>query len=344
MRKYLLIILIFLVNTSLFAQANCERNLNEARSDYANGNLYAIPGKLDECLKNGFSKNEMIEAYQLLALTYININQQDKAKESMIKLLKLQTDYQVIKNVDPDELYSLYQSIETDPIYFIGAYFTFNYSIINVSDSGRFTSDSDPNAVDNYNYTPALSIAGGAHFLYPINKSWYASGKLGYDVHRYDYDETNKGNVESENETTVSYTSINRGINLSTSLRYMLDRYSYKPFIELGATGRFNFVNSITNYLNEEEEAPPFSVNEYRKAFNLGFSVDAGTLIKVSENYLSLSLGASYFVIPEVDYSNNVNGRSFYSLAGRHVVQEDTYNKLILNFTVKFNIPFYNFK
>ena len=120
MRKHLLIILIFLANSSLFAQANCERNLNEARSDYANGNLYAIPGKLDECLKSGFSKNEMIEAYQLLALTYININQQDKAKESMIKLLKLQTDYQVVKNVDPDELYSLYQGIETDPIYFIG--------------------------------------------------------------------------------------------------------------------------------------------------------------------------------------------------------------------------------
>ncbi len=347
MRFLVTIIVLLFIKQTLFAQANCERNLNEARTDYANGNLYAIAGKLDDCLKNGFSKNEKVEAYQLLALTYININQQDKARETLIKLLKIKTDYQAVKNVDPDELVSLYNSIDTNPIYFIGVYLGANYTLATLNEStDRFTKNS---GMDIYKYIPELSVRAGVQFIYPLTQSWYASGSLGYDAHRYSYSETNNGNFDANNITILSYNSTNRGINLNASMRYMKNNYLYKPFIEAGITGKLNLINTITDYSNSNLEEPidelvnTISMNDSRRLFNAGLGVQVGSMRKLGENYVEVSVGATYFLVPEVHY-DDANGRFNSPVANKHGIIEDNYNKVTFNFTIKFNVPFYNFK
>jgi len=347
MRFLVLSISLLCISQTLLGQLNCERNLNEARAAYASGNLYAIPGKLDECLTKGFSKNEKVEAYQLLALTYLNINQQDKAKETLIKLLKIKTDYQVVKNVDPDELYSLYQSIETDPIYYVGIYTGGNYTFATLPTStDRFTTNSGE---DDYNYEGDLSVNIGLEFMYPLSTVWLATGRIGYDAHRFNYTERNIGNVEGNNVTTVTYESINRAINLGVGLRYMYKGYNYKPFMELSLIIRYNASNRIADYTNTnrrettDESGENYSINEFRKAFNFGPGLDAGTMIKVGENYLSVSIGAHYFLISETNYDND-NDRILNSLDSKQLIIEDNYQKFVVNFTIKFNMPFYNFK
>ncbi|NMJ87874.1 MAG: hypothetical protein EX285_08585 [Thaumarchaeota archaeon] len=186
--------------------------------------------------------------------------------------------------------------------------------------------------------------------MYPISKIWYATAKLGYDVQKYNYSETNKGNLEGSNATTVSYEAVNRGINLSTSIRYMKDNYLIKPFLEVGLIGRSNFSNVLYNYTNDNLQEPntelqaEYKVNKYRRAFNLGFDLQGGAMIKAGENFVEVGLGATYYIIPEVNYKGSDKGRYGNSVAGKHVVYEDNYTKWIINLTVKFNMPFYNFR
>lgn len=227
MKYYLLLIFFILLSGKILAQSSCERNLNEARSDYSTGNLYAIPGKLGDCLKEGFNKTEKIDALRLLTLTYININQQEKARNTLIRLLNLKTDYQVKKNVDPSELYSLYRKIDTDIKYLIGVTFGLNLNSIRPT----LIRNSNPYGTHEPNYStlppdnPQIGFQFGFQFLYPLNKSWLVGGELQYQNHKYFYDETRFEPSVDNNEpnTRVEYEGNNNGVNLNLHIRYMKD-------------------------------------------------------------------------------------------------------------------------
>lgn len=225
--RILLIILFTAVGSQLWAQTSCERNLNEARADYSNGNLYAIPGKLADCLEDGFSKTEKIDALRLLTLTYININQQEKAKITFTKLLNIKTDYQVKENIDPSELYSLYRKIDTDVKYYVGITSGVNLNNIIVTDFNH-SNPIEENITSKYS-TRISRPQIGVQFLYPFSENWLIGGEVQYQNQRFRYSEKNIS-ISEENFTTIVYDGNNNGINVNINLRYMKDFYNWKPF------------------------------------------------------------------------------------------------------------------
>lgn len=102
------------------AQSACARALTEAESLYQSGQLYAITDKLIPCLESGFDRQEQQNAYRLLTLTYLNINQEENAKNSLHELLRLNPDYVISKEKDPVELYNLYQQFNVNPVFYAG--------------------------------------------------------------------------------------------------------------------------------------------------------------------------------------------------------------------------------
>jgi hypothetical protein len=355
MNKYLLFILFTLIGTYSIAQSSCERNLNEARADYSNGNLYAIPGKLTDCLNEGFSKTEKIAALRLLTLTYININQQEKARNTFIKLLNIKTDYQAQENVDPAELYSLYRKIDTDIKYFIGVTFGFNLNRIRPT----LIRSSNPYGNHQPKYSTKLSNPQvGIQFLYPLNKSWWVGGELQYQNHKYQYEEIRfepslEGNDPSEENiepsTMTEYEGNNNGVNLNLQIRYIKDYYQWKPFIEVGTTGRFNFSYELLNYVNDfsetvnDENIDGANILEYRSKFNYAVNINLGTMIKVGENYSEIKFGVSNYFLNHlndagVDYAEN------NSALGGMIIKEDNHENLVFQISLTFNIPFFDFK
>ncbi len=354
MRKIILVISFLLSGINLLAQTDCNRNLNEAKSDFANGNLYAIPGKLTDCLKEGFSKSEKIDAYRLLTLTYLNINQNEKAKESLIKLLNIKTDYQVTINVDPPELYSLYKKIDTDPKYFIGLSAGINYNTIQIKDfpdgqSGRF-SQNPYSGQDIYKYTPKFSFQAGAQFMYPILKNLWLRSELMYQNQKYDYYEEiiNIEATESKNKF-YAYESSSDLINLSISARRVLDNYRWKPFVELGIISSYNIKYNFNNYISEDTEEldidniDNIKMIEYRKKFNIGLNAQIGTMLKIGEYYGEMRFGVNKFLIAHANYAND-SERSIKTVGNRGEVIEDNYNNLLYEISFAFNIAFFNFK
>jgi hypothetical protein len=345
MRVFYITILFVLASISqLVAQSSCERNLNEARSDYANGNLYAVPGKLGDCLEEGFSKSEKIQALRLLTLTYININQQDKARSTLIKLLNLKTDYQAVEGVDPSELYSLYRDIDTDIKYFIGITAGFNVNSI-VPQFQRNTYPLDGHIA---NYEVGFSIPQvGLQFLYPITKNIIVGAEIQYQNHQYAYNEVNQ--YEEEKVTTVDYESSNDGINLNLSIRYQKDFYRWKPFLEIGSIGRYNLNYEIRNYTNsfsetvDEENIEQSNIYDYRAKFNFALNANIGTMIKLGENYGEIKFGVSNYFR---NHLNKVARENVYnsSLLNGMLIKEDDYTNIVFQMSFTFNIPFFNFQ
>ncbi len=339
-------IILLLINISLFAQSNCERNLQDAKSDYNTGNLYAIPGKLTDCLEEGFTKEEKIDAYRLLTLTYLNINQNEKAKESLIKLLNIKTDYRALPNIDPPELYSLYRKIDTDPKYFIGAIVGGNFNTIQITE--EFTNESVPGAHD-LKYNSKISYQVGGQFILPLLKNFWLKGEAIYQVQRYGF-ELNNIIAEDGVYTNYTYNSNNNGINLNLSARSILNNYYWKPFVEYGISGRYNINHDFRQYksinsksTDEDVIVPDFKMNEFRKQFNVGIHVNLGSMFKIKENYGEVKIGASKFLLAHADYIDKIH-RQLNTIGAQGELIDNDYNNLIYQVSFSFNIPFFNFK
>lgn len=345
MRYLILSFIIFLSIDHVYGQSSCERNLNEARADYSNGNLYAVPGKLNDCLEDGFNKTEKIEALRLLTLTYININQQEKAKATLIRLLNLKTDYQVVENVDPSELYSLYKKIDTDIKYFIGITLGVNLNSVRP----QFIRNTNPLGNHDPIYNTKLSNPQiGIQYLYPINKSVILGAEILYQNQRFSYEETNDygdGDIKK-----ITYDSNNDGINLNLNVRYYRDYYKWKPFVELGTTGRYNLNYQILNYNSKyeqsvDEETIVEKINLYsrRAKFNFALNANLGTMIKIGENYGEVKFGISNYFRNHLTMEAREEASNTTILNGM-VLKEDDYINLIYQLSLNFNIPYFNFK
>lgn len=345
MKKLIFIILFILGTLTAVAQENCDQNLTEAKADYNNGNLYAIPGKLTECLENGFSKSEKVDAYKLLTLTYLNINQLEKARETLIKLLNIKTDFQVIQNVDPPELYSLYRKIDTDPIYFIGINVGINYNTTQILKA--YTTETVEGSLK-FNYKPLFSYQAGGRFILPLLDKLWLKAEVSFQNQRFEYlEETN--NPKDTSTIDITYFSNNRGVNLNFSSRSIINNYKWKPFVEYGITGRYNLNTIFSEYLGENSKSVNFTtierieMNEFRSNYNVGLDLSVGSMIKLGEHYGEIKFGATKYLLNHATYSND-SERFSNTIGNAGETNDHDFNNLIYQLTLSYNVPFFNFK
>ena len=118
MRKILPLILISSIAFyHATGQSTCTQTLRTARSTYDQGRLQELPSLLDGCLKNGFTQQEKVEAYKLLSLAYIYLEESAKADEAMLNLLRTDHYFEINTSTDPAEFIALYRTFRTRPIY-----------------------------------------------------------------------------------------------------------------------------------------------------------------------------------------------------------------------------------
>lgn len=122
MRKVLLFFLvaIFCHQFSAQAQSTCAQTLRLAQSVYEQGRLQELEALLAGCLQDGFTDEEKVNAYKLLTLTYIYLEEPEKADKTMLSLLQTNNEFTPNDAVDPAEFVALYHTFRTWPIYRIG--------------------------------------------------------------------------------------------------------------------------------------------------------------------------------------------------------------------------------
>ncbi len=117
MKQLYLILILTVFSLPAFAQ-NCTIILNRAEDDYDAGRLLGIPDRITPCLDGeSFSKEEEIRALKLMTLVYIFTDNDSKADEYLVRLLRADPEHDLDPEVDPAELYYLYNQFRVKPIF-----------------------------------------------------------------------------------------------------------------------------------------------------------------------------------------------------------------------------------
>jgi hypothetical protein len=105
---------------STLAQQGGAQTLRLAQSIYEQGRLHELPSLLKDSEIAKYSKSEKVNAYRLLTLANIYLEEPQKADESMLKLLKTEHFYEPNEQVEPAEFIGLYKTFRTKPVFNMG--------------------------------------------------------------------------------------------------------------------------------------------------------------------------------------------------------------------------------
>ncbi|MBS1487383.1 MAG: PorT family protein [Bacteroidetes bacterium] len=314
-RLYLSAFIILLLSQGSYAQlTTCAQTLRLANSTYEQGRLHELPDLLAKCLENGFDKQEKVQAYKLLALTYIYLEEPEKADEMMLKILQTDNYFTINKDIDPAEFIALYNTFRTKPVYRLGVKFSMNVSQPNVS---QFNPISDGNA----KYTYKLGVGAGVAAEIPINLPFFKhratfAPELYYLTKSFT-NQTNSVQLNSVYATSTGKETQN-WISVPVMLQYRLfdkdelesaHRWieNLNPYVSFGVSGDYLLGASTSvdqkRVNNQSIDLFTENISPQRMKFNLSVLAGAGIKSRVGKG----------FIIGEVRYAyglTKVNSQS----------------------------------
>ncbi|HET8858791.1 outer membrane beta-barrel protein [Marivirga sp.] len=282
-RILLIVVGCFIFANTTFAQSSCVQNLREARNFYDEGKLNELPKLLLKCIDNGFTDEEKVEALRLVTLSYLFNEEQNKAEESFLRLLKIDPEYQIDLDSDPTELVILAENFETDAKFFYGLKFTGSFNFIQILENN-----------DNYNlsssgtYDPPLGIGVGLFFQYPINDEFSANAEIHYN---YRTTLLKRATVTAEGNSSGDHeiTEMQQWLELPFLLNYKLPFFN--QFL-LEATGGPSFHYLLSSELSVRgvgTEIIDLDMINYRNLLNVSAIIGVRGNFKVlGRNYITV--------------------------------------------------------
>lgn len=296
MKKALLLLVFFafLINSEqVFAQ--CAQNWDDAQSEFKEGHLYSIPSLLQDCIEGG-TKQEKIDAYRMLTITYLYIDDPYGAQNSFLGLLKLDPEYR-IKPSDPVELEYLSKEFITTPILSWRVRGGINYSLISVinkNGSGNTNLDTE-----RYKGLIGGSIIGSldVHFNKIISLGIEADAsinKFNYNNKLFDDEIGNQNAKDLQTFTEWGY-----NISLPVYLRLTYPGVTYYPYVYGGyspnynvyttSTASYNVINKINGNENPIEERV-LDISPLRNRVSHSIVVGAGLKRRIKYQYVFVDL------------------------------------------------------
>ena len=295
MNKSLLIttlvgITIFSWHTSK-SQSTCAQTLRTARSTYDQGRLHELPALLEGCLRNGFTKQEKVEAYKLLTLTYIYLEEPGQADATMLKLLHTDPYFELNETADPAEFIALYRTFRTWPIYRMGAKVGVNATMPSI------VSYVDALEGVTARYKPAINFQAGVVFELPLSDKLTLNPELYFQLRSFHYDST--VGLDTTLVNTSEGTESQSWLSLPISLQYAPSNKSrLNPYVSVGVSVDYLLnasltMNRIRINANSTQERT-FGVKEDRSNINLSAIASAGIKAKLGGGYVVSELRFIY--------------------------------------------------
>jgi hypothetical protein len=287
--------LVLVLTDAVYAQiTNCAQTLRLARSTYDQGRLHELPTLMDECLKKsgdngGFTKQQRVEAYQLLTLAYIFLEEPEKADETMLLLLRTDPYFKPNKDVDPAEFIALYRTFRTRPVYRLGVKFNLHSTQPNVMEF-------NPIANGTGKYKHQFGYSGGGVGEIPLTEDLTLNAELHYTLKSFSYEFQSKNPGETSPYATTSGQEKQTMVSLPILVQYRIKENRLNPFVTGGFSTDYLFDSSISG---EEKrikaqgiESQTFDVTPQRQKINISLLAGAGFKLFV----------AGGFIVTEVKY------------------------------------------
>jgi hypothetical protein len=282
------ILLLFIVASSLAThvvrgQSTCAQTLRLAQSIYEQGRLHELPQLLAHCLDNGFNDEEKVNAYKLLTLTYIYLEEPAKADEMMLALLRTDTEFKVNDAVDPAEFVALYKTFRTYPIFRIGG----KLGAVAASPS-VISADYADDGINEYSY--GFGFIGSVSAEIPLGvhvKKFTLNPGVAFQL--ISFDGLNSG---ADPVRVTEGTESQAWVSLPVTMQYsLLEKGITNFFVAAGISADYLLSSSIKIVSDRGQENSSVSENSFdvmdqRKNFNSGILVGAGFKRKIGKGFL----------------------------------------------------------
>ena len=286
---------------TVFGQlTSCTQTLRLARSIYEQGRLHDVPGLLERCLQTGFSQDEKTEAYKLLCLAYIYLEEPAKADEAMLSLLRTNHYFEIRPETDPAEFVALYRTFRTDPVYRIGINLGANTSLPNVVSyipSNELSSE--------YDYGFAFQAGITADIPVPrFNGRLTLHPELLLLLKTFKY--TNEGTFDDVTPDGMPYSRAfetnglekQTWLSLPLMVQYKLGDKKFKPFFGLGVSADYLLAANNTFRRTKEDatslEEQSIDLLQSRNTINISGLASAGIKAKVTGGFMVAELRYAY--------------------------------------------------
>jgi hypothetical protein len=332
--------LLFLLNSSIFAQKSCLNTLREAKTLYEQGLIDEIPELLAGCMESGFTRAQRIEAYKLIILAYLFDDDQFAAEKTMDEFLRKFPEYEIMPN-DPVEFVYLLESYKTSSYYSLNLTFgptfsnrrvTENYSAMNLS------------------RTDFLDKTGtGFQVGFGISRNLFKSvnGNIGvfYTVNNYTYSEECISLLDS---LTLSFADllVNEQltmINFPLSLSYRFGRGNLNYVFRLGGTAglvRKAYLTPTRSQPTIESISESVDIADHRNSMYYAAIVGTGLEYKIPRGFLVLDIRY------QIGFQNMTIGDRFSTprLNGRYLHIDDDFKLDYVSVCLGYHFSIYQSK
>ncbi|HLT81966.1 MAG TPA: porin family protein [Cyclobacteriaceae bacterium] len=294
MRKSIVILTLLLLGLagteSVYAQTACTVTLRTARTTYDEGRLHELPGLLAPCLKSGFTRQEAVEAYKLLVLSYIYLEEPTKADEAMLALLRTDPYFEVNPSADAAEFIALYRTFRTWPVFRVGAKAGVNATQPHV------TAYVDAIEGAQVSYSPTINFMSGLVFEIPVADRLSLNPEAYFHIRSFSY--------ESDLSLTDDLTNTSEGkevqtsVSVPVSIQYSLAKTKLNPYVSAGVSVEYLLKSSITmNRLRVNANSIPertFDATESRKRILVNAVAAAGIKARLGSGFVVTELRLTY--------------------------------------------------
>lgn len=355
-RLLFFLLLSFIGFKSSLAQQSGAQALRLAQSVYEQGRLHEIPKLIKDNIGK-FSNEELITAYRLLSLSYIYLEEPEKADSAMLKLLQAGHFYEPNSNVEPAEFMGLYRTFRTKPVFAIGlkAGGSFTFPLL----SNVYYVGGNSNGIDHYVGTGKYATKFGFQFGLVFEKEIFEHSKskflkrvvftpeVLYSTRTFTYTDSKVfTTITGTPEATLTATAKQNWIDINPVFQLKMKRKSLlNPYVGFGPgasyllSAPYTLVLKRTGAVNGSESGPAVNLApEFRKIVPSAIA-SAGIKYRFGSIYLVAELRVQYTFLNPI----NPDKRSSVAAATyNYGYIPSNYKPLNLTANVAFVFPYFN--
>jgi hypothetical protein len=272
----------------------CAQTLRLARSVYENGRLHELEGLLEGCVKaDQWTTQERVDAYKLLTLAYIYMEEPEKADAMMLSILQTDPEFRPNNNIDPAEFVALWSTFRTDPVYRLGVKVGANATQPNVH---QYTPLNE--GTENYKYGYGFQ-AGVASEIAIFNGMFVLNPELYFQSKSFKIK-----NSFFENDQTTGGTVGMKSVSLPVTLQYPLPfgqksdgSNKWMSYVGLGLATDFLLgvsTDLTTTITGQSPVATATTGKTQYKSFNFAPILSAGVKWKVKKAEIVTEIRFNY--------------------------------------------------
>ncbi len=317
---------------------DCSESLDEARRLFDSGKLEKVEPTLEPCMKDGFTKSQKTEAYQIIILTQQYDNRPADAEETFLELLEHDPEFEVNEENTPEELLHLVNKHHAPPVWNAGL--IFGPVITNARRTNSYSTGNASNETKEYTSNSLGYVIG-----VKVNRFITKDIEIGAEIQLMR--QSFKSTSDQFGFATIESAETQDWVQLPIMGTYDFSHGKWEPYVSLGVVPAYMIaanaeikrtVNSGANSGLGDVTGPDIDMISQRNQFNIASLFAAGVKYKIPRAFLLLEARHSWYFLNQVKSEERFKNPE---LLYQYYYVDDNFNigniQIMLGFTYSFH-------